>query len=349
MKKNTVLISVGLVTILALISYRIITFVENRDLGMKEEERTVHMLADLTFDSSVYTLNESLNFTVDLTSQSAANETLWIGFSIKGQMGTWIDFPSHEVTSDANQTKTLSFSEDLNDLDRLSTATGPHKAVIALWDSNPLDDTSRRLDFIEVPEAFRLYHTVEEFSSIDDDIWFSRDGVLGRTHLRNENVFTGDDYLTIRIPSGTLDGGEIQTLELVHYGSYEISMKLPDAPSSITGFFLYRAPDFHHEIDIEVFNQPDSEVLFTTYSDGTTQNEDRQPLDYDPTADFHQYRIDYFPGRTSFYIDDQLMQEWEKGLTDEPMHLMVNTWFPSWLEGIAPESDQLLEIKWIRY
>ena len=45
-------------------------------------------------------------------------------------------------------------------------------------------------------------------------------------------------------------------------------MKLPHAPTSITGFFLYRAPDLEREIDIEVFNDPTGRVMFTTYSGG---------------------------------------------------------------------------------
>ncbi|MDZ7834999.1 MAG: glycoside hydrolase family 16 protein [Alkalibacterium sp.] len=89
--------------------------------------------------------------------------------------------------------------------------------------------------------------------------------MLGRTQLRREHVSARDDLLTIQMPADTLEGGAIQTIDLIHHGSYEISMKLPDAPSSLTGFFLYKAPDLQYEIDIEVFNQTDSEVLFTVF------------------------------------------------------------------------------------
>lgn len=58
----------------------------------------------------------------------------------------------------------------------------------------------------------------------------------------------------IKLPSGTTDGGEIQTKDELGFGSYEAKLKLPDAPSSITGFFLYKEPDYYHEIDIEIFN-----------------------------------------------------------------------------------------------
>ncbi|MDZ7835000.1 MAG: glycoside hydrolase family 16 protein [Alkalibacterium sp.] len=84
-------------------------------------------------------------------------------------------------------------------------------------------------------------------------------------------------------------------------------------------------------------------------AEGSTQHEDKADLAFDPTADFHRYRIDYYPDRVTFYIDDERMQTWEDGFPDEPMHLMVNTWFPNWLDGTAPDKDQMLRIEWIRY
>lgn len=349
MRRKTPQLIASFAIILAAILYLTHHSIENSNSNTVEEERNNNMLAHLSFDSSIYTSDQSLNFSVHLSNNSTSDRTVWFRFSMMSPMGEWIDFPMYELESAANETRRLSFSPELSDLNIMQITSGYYKAVAALWDSYPLEETSKRIDSIEIKDAFRLYNTVERFSQIDKKSWFSRNGTLGRTQLRNENVFIIDGHLTIKVPAGTLEGGELQTVRLVHYGSYEISMKLPDVPSSITGFFLYKAPDFYHEIDIEVFNQPDSEVLFTTYSDGLTQNEDRQPLPFDPTADFHHYRIDYFPDRTAFYIDDQLMREWTDGFTHDPMQLMVNTWFPSWLDGTVPKEDQSLKIEWIRY
>lgn len=194
-----------------------------------------------------------------------------------------------------------------------------------------------------------MYNDIDYFKTIDATKWFSRDGKLGRTHLRPRHVRIINEKLTITLPARTVEGGEIQTIDLKGFGSYEISMKLPNAPSSITGFFLYKAPDFYHEIDIEVFNQPNSKVLFTSYAKGAVRNENEQKLNFNPTLNFRRYRIDYYPCHVTFFIDGQPVQKWLTGFTQEPMHLMVNSWFPTWLPEKAPLKDERLIIEWIAF
>jgi len=291
----------------------------------------------------------SLDLTLDLTTHTSLEKALWLGFSILDPLGKTIDFPLTEVNLGGAQRQSLSLSLSLADLESQTFTAGPYTAVFALWESDTITASSSRLANLEIAQAFRIYNAIEHFQTIDHTQWYSRNGILGRTQLRNEHVAVINDHLTITMPAETLEGGEIQTVDLMHYGSYEISMKLPDAPSSLTGFFLYKTPDFQHEIDIEIFNQSESEVLFTSYAEGSTQHENRADLGFDPTTTFHRYRIDYYPDQVSFYIDDKQMQTWTDGYSAEPMHLMVNTWFPKWLKGTVPEEDQTLEIEWIRY
>lgn len=308
-----------------------------------------HALSNVHFNSTIYTKDAPIDLTVDLTSDTLTDHSLWLGFSIVDPMGKTIDLPLTEVQITHTGQQSLSVSPLIPSAIRPMIITGSYSAILALWENYPENEAVKPLDRIELTDAFRVYNTIEQFQTLDDTQWFSRNGVLGRSQLRNEHVAVRDDYLSITIPKNTLDGGEIQTTALTHYGSYEVRMKIPDAPSSLTGFFLYRSPDFHSEIDIEIFNQPESEVLFTSYSSGVIYHEERQPLSFDPTLSFHNYRIDYYSDRVVFYIDDHPVQTWRDGFTDEPMYLMVNTWFPNWLEGIAPLEDQTLEIEWIRY
>ncbi|MEO1816761.1 MAG: glycoside hydrolase family 16 protein [Acetobacterium sp.] len=190
----------------------------------------------------------------------------------------------------------------------------------------------------------------EEFDVLDESIWSVSDKNLGRTLLSSENVEVKDGYLNISIPANTLQGGELVKQQAVTYGSYETLMKLPEAPSSITGFFLYAPPDYFYEIDIEIYNSREGKLLLTTYADGAVQNEYVGKLGFDPTADFHNYRFDYTVDRIAFYVDSKFILEWDEGFPDQqPMQLMVNTWFPNWLEGTPASSDQVLLVDWIRY
>lgn len=190
----------------------------------------------------------------------------------------------------------------------------------------------------------------ENFDILDDTIWLVSDKTLGRTKFNPKNIEVNDGFLKIRIPANTLEGGELVGRQVVTYGSYETHMKIPEAPSSITGFFLYAPPDYFYEIDIEIFNTKEGKLLLTTYADGGVQNEYVGKLGFDPTADFHTYRFDYRSDRVAFYVDDKLIQEWQEGFPEEyPMQLMVNSWFPNWQEGTPATEDQVLLVDWIRY
>src|SRR5918995_411434 len=100
-------------------------------------------------------------------------------------------------------------------------------------------------------------------------------------------------------------------------------MQMPDAPSSITGFFLYGG-DGRAEIDIETFNEKQGKVMFTAHAenpDGTPNltpthttngepgNEPPMMLPFDPTASMHTYHFDFYPNSVAFYADGQLMKE----------------------------------------
>ena len=70
---------------------------------------------------------------------------------------------------------------------------------------------------------------------------------------------------------------------------------------------------------------------------------------FNPSADFHTYRIDYNPGVVQFYVDGNLQQTWTDGVPDASMKLLVNTWFPSWLEGLPPLTNRFTRVDWISY
>jgi hypothetical protein len=59
--------------------------------------------------------------------------------------------------------------------------------------------------------------------------------------------------LLLRLPAGTLDGGEILSAKRVRYGTFEARVKAAAATGSVTAFFLYEgARSGNDEIDIEL-------------------------------------------------------------------------------------------------
>jgi endo-1,3-1,4-beta-glycanase ExoK len=189
----------------------------------------------------------------------------------------------------------------------------------------------------------------DDFAGLDPARWSKGDHTLGRSYLDPSNVDTDGGNLRIKLPARTLEGGEVRTNDLLGYGSYAARMKLPNAPSSITGFFLYKAPDFESEIDIEVFNDSTRRVMFTTYAGGSQTHTETARLPFDPTTGFHEYRFDYSRDAVTFIVDGVEMRTWDTGIPQTTMHLMVNSWFPSWLEGRRPKKTAYTYVDRISY
>ncbi|HEX2740842.1 MAG TPA: glycoside hydrolase family 16 protein [Rubrobacter sp.] len=183
----------------------------------------------------------------------------------------------------------------------------------------------------------------DDFGSFDTVRWSKGVHTLGRSYLDPANVDVDGQNLRIKLPARSYEGGEILTNELHGYGSYGARMKLPNAPGSITGFFLYKAPDYESEIDIEIYNDSTRRIMFTTYAGGAQTHTETVPLPFDPTAGFHEYRFDYLyePGTgqasVTFYVDGSKMSSWNTGIPQTSMHLMLNSWFPNWLESRKPK------------
>jgi beta-glucanase (GH16 family) len=72
-------------------------------------------------------------------------------------------------------------------------------------------------------------------------------------------------------------------------------------------------------------------------------------LPFDATADLHEYAIDRDRNSVRFLVDGVQMQSWASGVTRSSMYLYVNAWFPSWLAGQSPPSDQSTLVDWITY
>jgi endo-1,3-1,4-beta-glycanase ExoK len=193
----------------------------------------------------------------------------------------------------------------------------------------------------------------DDFDSFNSSRWIKSSHKQSElTTFDPDNVIVDNGYLRLRIPPGTTGGAEIESMDYYGYGSYRARMKMADAPTSITGFFLYSGTDPFSEIDIEVYNDGTGAMDFVTWADGQRTNHVRKDFRFDPSADFHNYRIDYNPGSVQFYIDGNLRQTWTEGVPSSSMKLLVNTWFPDWIEpvpGKAPETGRATRIDWIDY
>lgn len=301
-------------------------------------------IKSVSYDKTVYFENEESIAKVILVNNSSLPKTVWLGYSLNTPVNKWIDIEPQKIDIAANQTQTIFMKYKLK-----NHITGTYSSVFALWDSFPVNESSKRLANFECTNAFDYFKKQETFKTLNDSMWIKREGYLSKTELISDNVYIQNNLLAIALPKNKLQGGELQSKSEVGFGAYEVYMKLPNAPSTITGFFLYKQPDFFHEIDIEVFNKPNTEVFFTTYKDNSIQNNYQVPLDFDPTANFHKYRIDFYEDKVRFLIDGKLYYEVKEGFSKEEMYLILNAWYPHWLEETPLSNDSRLLVEWMRY
>lgn len=299
--------------------------------------------------SGTYRAGERAVSSLSFENTGDEKRTFWVGYSIRDGAGRWHDVPANSVALEPGeeseaQEKTWSVPEE-------TPLSGPYEVVMAVWNGPPEEEGSSRLASVEKEGAFTIIDFREDFDSLDRERWSvtsKLDNKLGRSYLKPENVSTANGNLRLKLPAGSSNGAEIASKRLYQYGSYRARIKAADAPSSITGFFLYKEPDFYKEIDIEIFNDPSGRILFTTYAGGEETNNVEKNLSFDPTADFHEYRFDFYPEKVEFYVDGERMHHFTEGLPEDPMRLYVNAWFPRWLSGEKPEEDLYTQVEWLQ-
>jgi len=294
---------------------------------------------------NVFFSGEEVVYKVNLENHGMKDDYLWAGFTLIDPNGKNYDVPAEKIALAGKKNESL----DLIFKIPQNIVSGKYKAVIAIWDTLPSESTSSRIGNWENPGGIYIYNYNEEFEYINEKKWQISSGKLGRSIFGKNNVKVSDGFLAIKIPEKTLNGGEISSTKSLSYGSYEIKMKVPNASSSITGFFLYKSPDYFNEIDIEVVNDESGEFWLTTYSDGKKNNAFIGNLGIDFSKDFHIFRIEYYKDYLSFYIDDMFLKKWTEGYSHNSMNLMVNCWFPSWMEGVESENEEYLIIDNIKY
>ena len=274
--------------------------------------------------------------------------TFFVGYSVRDAAGEWRDAPGLPVE--------LGPGEESGETELITPpleAPGFYASRVSVWNEKPEGDAvAERLAQREEESAFRVSEPPEEFegTSALPAGWEATDHRLGRGKVLPENVTMEGGKVRITLPANTVSGGELVSEKLHGPGStYTARMKVPDAPTSITGFFLYEPPDLESEIDIEVFNEPSGKILFTTYDGGKQTHTKEKKLPFDPTKGFHDYSFSYDEDSIIFYVDGKEMQRYRGGIPDKEMKLYVNSWYPTWLETQMPSSDRYTYIEWIEH
>lgn len=265
------------------------------------------------------------------------------------QAEQWYHITSHSVALTPGQKSPIQ-SKAWQVPAESTCVTGYYVVAMAVWDAAPEGENATMLEYQEQWGSFQVLRYSEQFDSFDTNLWEKGRHNLGRSYLDPKGVDITNGKARIRIRAGTLTGGEFSSVNSFMYGTYRANMLLPRVPGLVSAFFLFHGPaDKNDEIDIEIYNHGGWQIEFTTWVHGIRTNTVKKPLPFDPSAGYHEYRIDFYPPAISFLVDGQLWQKYTSGLPTEAMRLLVNTWFPDWLPGVPPTTDEYTYVEWIQY
>ncbi|KAJ3339694.1 hypothetical protein HDU93_007920 [Gonapodya sp. JEL0774] len=175
-------------------------------------------------------------------------------------------------------------------------------------------------------------------------------GVPAPYQIQNDrdNVMISGDELWIRVKAGVLpggvyvSGGEVVTMRTdILYGTFRSNIQITPNNGTCSGFFYYG--DVNNEIDIEILSTqiPDQKVNFV-------QN---IAVGVDPSADFNEYRIDWTPPASDFFVNSAK----QTTLTANEPTLAGSVIFNHWSKGLAgwdqgpPTNDSYLRIRSFKF
>ena len=146
------------------------------------------------------------------------------------------------------------------------------------------------------------------------------------------NVAVNGGSLQLKVPGGQTQspilGAQISTLnEDILYGSVRTTLKASTVPGTCHGAFFYK--DDNHEVDIEVITGDTWKGVHYTNQKSSLEAEAttvRMALASDATTTFQEYRIDWLPDRTDFYLDGTLQKSLQANVPAIAGSWLWNNW-----------------------
>ena len=146
------------------------------------------------------------------------------------------------------------------------------------------------------------------------------------------NVAVTSESLQLKVPGGQtaspILGAEISTHDDdILYGSVRTILKASTVPGTCHGAFFYK--DDNHEVDIEVITGDTWKGVHYTNQRANADAEAstvRMALPSDATTGYQEYRVDWLPGQTNFYLNGQLQKTLKSNVPSIPGSWLWNNW-----------------------
>ncbi|KAK7304509.1 hypothetical protein VNO77_42390 [Canavalia gladiata] len=133
-----------------------------------------------------------------------------------------------------------------------------------------------------------------------------------------------------------------------NYGSgiFHMKIKVPgrDSAGVVTAYYLTSQGNKHDELDFEFLGNEEGKpytLQTNVFADGKGNREQRIHLWFDPTANFHDYKILWNQHQIVFYVDNIPIRVYKNnrkigvGYPSKPMEIQASLWQADWATGTA--------------
>lgn len=178
----------------------------------------------------------------------------------------------------------------------------------------------------------------DDFDRFDDDRW------VKATHTFDENAaqFVPDNVVVeggllklrvTKVASGNkqYSAAEVYSTDDFTFGRFEGRIKFCAGSGIVSSLFTYRddVEVSWQEIDVEYLGNLSNAIQYNLIS-GTFANRHYQPrvvtLAYSPTAEFHDYTIEWLPDGVTFYVDGAPSHHDVQAKLQDAAKLRMNAW-----------------------
>ncbi|KAF8388438.1 hypothetical protein HHK36_027108 [Tetracentron sinense] len=153
----------------------------------------------------------------------------------------------------------------------------------------------------------------------------------------NDHVLSLDQGAKIQLSLDNSSGSGFGSKLSYGSGFFQLGIKLPGNNSAgvVTAFYLTSHTDNHDELDFEFLgNQEGKPITVQTnvFVSGQGGREERIFLWFDPTANFHTYKVLWNPYQVVFYVDEIPIRVFKNNrkigvsYPSQPMQVVVSLW-----------------------
>jgi beta-glucanase (GH16 family) len=178
----------------------------------------------------------------------------------------------------------------------------------------------------------------DDFDSFDDERWVKATHTFDENaaHFVPDNVVVEDGLLKLKVTKVASDNkpysaAEVYSTDDFTFGRFEGRIKFCAGSGMVSSLFTYRddVEVSWQEIDVEHLGNLPNAIQYNLIS-GTFESRHYQPkvvtFAYSPTAEFHDYAIEWRPEGVTFYVDGARSHHDVQAALRDSAKLRMNAW-----------------------